>query len=306
MHKTARPFLIVAACLFGAALHAAPVYTALGASDAIGTGSSRAPAVPNGGYVFVISDWLQARYPAWTLHNLGVSGYTAENIRDNSLQPAINDQPDIITVWVGGNDIKDSILSGPEDTATLAARFRPAYTTIIQRLRQETNAFIVTANLPDFSRIPIAGFFDDEYRALAKADSDALNAIIADVATAYQVPVVDLYSDPASYDPTNYSSDMFHPNDKGYAAMAQQYEAVLKAQDWRMISGLGDVSGDGSITPLDTAATLRILGGLSAPLDRQSVAADTFPPGGDGVIGIPDAVQTLRRAMGLVPNSDWK
>jgi lysophospholipase L1-like esterase len=40
------------------------------------------------------------------------------------------------------------------------------------------------------------------------------------------VLVVDLMCDPRSYIPSNYSSDGFHPNDAGYAFMA---EAVTRA-----------------------------------------------------------------------------
>lgn len=303
MQKTLKILLLIVMC--AAACHAAPRYTALGASDAIGTGSSKAPAMPNGGYVFLISDWLDARYAPWTLHNLGASGYTAPDIRDNTLDRAIADKPDIVTVWVGGNDVKNSFFA-KEDTATLVARFQPAYTAILARLRNETDAFIVTANLPDFSRIPFASYFGTDLRAKLKADSDALNEVITSVAAANNVPVVDLYADPASYDPANYSSDRFHPNDSGYAAMASQFETVLKDNAWRLVSGLGDVDGDGEQTAADAGATLQIAAGLLAPDDREAVAADTFPPGGDGAVSVEDAVHTLRRALGLVPAADWK
>jgi lysophospholipase L1-like esterase len=306
MHLTAR-FIFAAGCALSlTAGHAlgAVRYTALGASDAVGVGTSAYPAQPNGGYVFRISDWLKARYSPWTLHNLGVSGYTAPYIRDHTLAPAIADAPDIVTVWVGGDDIKDSVLIN-ESTDALKARFEAAYTTIISRLRTETNAKVVTANLPDLSRIPAAAFFPDSYKALATADTNALNEVIARVAAEYDVPVVDLYSLDASYDRANFSSDGFHPNDAGYAAMAEQFEAALKANAWRRVSGLGDVDGNAEVGAPDAQATLWIASGLLAADDRQGVAADTFPAGGDGVVDISDALQTLRRGYGLVADADW-
>jgi lysophospholipase L1-like esterase len=42
------------------------------------------------------------------------------------------------------------------------------------------------------------------------------------------VRVVDLMCDSRSYDPGNYSSDGFHPNDRGYAFMADLlHEAAM-------------------------------------------------------------------------------
>jgi lysophospholipase L1-like esterase len=299
-------FAAVAVCALAAdPSFAALKYTAIGASDAIGTGSSDAPATPNGGYVFLISDWLDARYSAWTLDNLGMSGYTASNIRDNSLSQAVAHAPNIVTLWVGGNDIKDSVLA-KEPTADLVARFEPAYTTIVERLRNETDAYIVTANLPDFSRIPVAIFFPADQKALAKAASEALNEIITRVAAANNVPVVDLASNPASYARANFSNDGFHPNDAGYAVMAAQFEDVLRANAWRLVSGLGDVNGDGVVDAGDTVATLQIVGGLIAADDRQSVAADTAPAGGDSSTDIADALQTLRRVYNLAPDAEWR
>jgi lysophospholipase L1-like esterase len=306
MHSITR-FIFAAGCaasLTAGHARGAVRYTALGASDAVGVGSSAYPTQPNGGYVFRISDWLQARYSPWTLHNLGVSGYTAPDIRDHTLAPAIADAPDMVTLWVGGDDIKDSVLQN-ESTEALKTRFEAAYTTIISRLRTETNATVVTANLPDLSRIPAAAWFPDSYKALATADTNALNEVIARVAAQYGVPVVDLFSLAASYDPANFSSDGFHPNDAGYAAMAEQFEAALKVNAWRRVSGLGDVNGDANITASDAVATLEIAAGLRPADDRQAVASDTFPAGGDGVVDISDALQTLRCSYGLVAGADW-
>jgi hypothetical protein len=211
----------------------------------------------------------------------------------------------MVTLWVGGDDIKDSVLQN-ESTEALKTRFEAAYTTIISRLRTETNATVVTANLPDLSRIPAAAWFPDSYKALATADTNALNEVIARVAAQYGVPVVDLFSLAASYDPANFSSDGFHPNDAGYAAMAEQFEAALKVNAWRRVSGLGDVNGDANITASDAVATLEIAAGLRPADDRQAVASDTFPAGGDGVVDILDALQTLRRSYGLVAGADWR
>lgn len=292
-------WLILLSSLFPVA--SAPKYTALGASDAVGIG-----ATPNtAGYVYLISDWMKARYTYWTLINRGVSGYTAPDIVNNTLSPAVADQPQIVTLWVGGNDVVKSA-AVLESTATLAARYRTAYTTILHRLRTETGAFIVTANIPDISRTPVANGYPSFLKTLAKNDTLALNAVIAEVAAAENVPVVDLYSNPESYNPANFSSDGFHPNNAGYALMAQQYEAVIQAQAWRIVSGLGDLNTDGTVSIADAVVALRFSAGISAPNNRQWVAGDAWPTGGDGFIDLRDAAAVARRVAGLVPTSQWK
>ncbi|MBV9867308.1 MAG: carboxypeptidase regulatory-like domain-containing protein [Abitibacteriaceae bacterium] len=220
--------------------HAA-TYSALGASDATSYGASTL----SNGYVYRIADWLKLNYGPWTLRNHGVNGYTAPDIQNNALGPAISDNPQLVTLWVGGNDVKDSVFSN-EPTAVLEARFREAYTTIVRRLRNETAAYIVTANLPDLSRIPVAKFLNDAQKQLAQADSIALNRVIADVNSTYNVPTVDLYNDPNSYEPANFY-DGFHPNDAGYALLAQKFEAVIgPALNRHRLSGqVTDNSGAG-------------------------------------------------------------
>jgi hypothetical protein len=88
--------------------------------------------------------------------------------------------------------------------------------------------------------------------------------------------------------------------------MAAQFEDVLRANAWRLVSGLGDVNGDGVVDAGDTVATLQIVGGLIAADDRQSVAADTAPAGGDSSTDIADALQTLRRVYNLAPDAEWR
>ncbi len=310
MSTLTRPFLVLALCFCGLApAVAAPVYVALGASDATGVGASNYnesdPSQRNNGYVYRIHDAMRARYAPWALVNLGISGATAPSIQQNALGPAIAQRPAIVTVWVGGNDVKNSVLAG-ETTATLKARFEAAYTDIIRRLRLETGAFIVTANLPDMSRLPLAFLFTQEARQRGQESSIALNEVITRVAAEYDVPVVDMYNDAESYNWGNYSWDGFHPNDAGYARMAGKYEEILRRDAWRIVSGLGDVDGNGAVSILDAAEVLRPAGGLRPLDERAAMAADASPSGGDGAVGVSDALRILHRARARIPDAGWR
>lgn len=275
-------------------------YDALGASDAVGTGATSpgANAQPNNGYVYRIDSWLTSRYSHWTLENRGVEGFTAPEIRDVELNPAIAAQPAVVTVWAGVNDIRLSLQSF-QTTSALKAAFQDAYTTVIRRLRQETSAYIVTANVPDVSRMPFAILLPASVRQLAHDDSVAVNDVITQVASTYNVPVVEVYADPDSYATANFYVDGFHPNDAGYLLLAGKFEAVLQANAWRIVSGRADVNGDGVVNAADAGALLAIFGGLSASSDRQAVAGDLSPSSGDNALRIDDAVATLRLLSGL-------
>jgi len=115
-----------------------------------------------------------------------------------------------------------------------------------------------------------------------------------------------LYGDPETYNWVNYSWDGFYPNDAGYEKMAARFEEVLRRDAWRIVSGLGDVDGDGSVSAADAADILRASGGL-IPLDeRAAIAADTSPTDGGSAPGIPDAVRLLLRTQGSIPDSEWR
>ena len=87
------------------------------------------------------------------------------------------------------------------------------------------NARIILLNPPNGAGLPyVATRPRDELRIL-QAISVRFSAE-ANVQASRGVLVVDLMCDPRSYLPSNYSSDGFHPNDAGYAFMA---EAVLRA-----------------------------------------------------------------------------
>jgi lysophospholipase L1-like esterase len=77
-------------------------YVALGASDAAGVGAE--PITQ--GYVFRIADALDDRVDEVFLANLGVPGTTSEQL-DAALKLFLSSkvEPDLVTVWVGANDV---------------------------------------------------------------------------------------------------------------------------------------------------------------------------------------------------------
>ncbi|HEX8833197.1 MAG TPA: Ig-like domain-containing protein, partial [Abditibacteriaceae bacterium] len=115
------------------------VYTALGASDAVGLGASEV----DNGYVSLLHEWLGTnRTPYnWTLFNRGVTGYTTAQVAATAyLDRAVADSPNLVTVFVGGNDVKNALgayIAAPAfapSTESVATTFGASFTQILQRL----------------------------------------------------------------------------------------------------------------------------------------------------------------------------
>jgi lysophospholipase L1-like esterase len=225
-------------------------YTAIGASDTTGFGSS-SPCLPfsdcpNGtGYVQRITRELRNSGRTVTLMNLGIPGSvvgpeieelarqlgrgTIGNFIQREL-PFVPRTSTIVTIFGGANDINvvaSGIQAGmgggnPQGWGEqFAAGFGRDLATIVQGIRDRApEARIFLYNPPNGAAIPAtAGRTPDEKRIL-----QALSVRFAAEANALAsrgVIVLDLMCDSRSYIPSNYSSDGFHPSDGGYTYMAE-------------------------------------------------------------------------------------
>lgn len=128
-------------------------------------------------------------------------------VLDNLIEPAIKKNPDIITLFIGVNDVHGNIST---------KEFKTNYENILQKLTKETKAKIYVINLPyigtkDLIKTPYQYYFDMRTKKF--------NTVIKDLASKYDVKYIDLYGG-FSEQNTNkeyYASDLFHPNEKGYA-----------------------------------------------------------------------------------------
>jgi len=225
-------------------------YTAIGASDGIGFGSSVVcvpfdPDCPSGtGYVYLLKRRLQGDGRTVTLQNLAVPGAV--------LSPAIQalsrqtghdiistffDQSTVVlpttthlTVFAGGNDanvIAQAIRAGRAGADVRGYidqqvnQWQNDLQDLVRRVRQRApDTRIVALNLPNLGAAPyVAGLSVQERSILQRIAvmlTDRINAL-----TGQGVLVVDLMCEPRTYDASRFSSDGFHPSDSGYALMAE-------------------------------------------------------------------------------------
>jgi lysophospholipase L1-like esterase len=192
---------------------AAVTYVAVGASDAFGIGT-RIPDQDNWPTALA-----SALGPSVHLVNLGIPGATAEVANRDEVPLALVAQPDIITVFVGVNDLDEGIAL---DT------FRTQMVTLLTTLSAETSARIYVGNLPDLSLLP---HFAADDPAQLRAEVHTWNAVIADAARSDDAVVVDLFDGwgELAKHPDYISADGFHPSSLGAARLADVFAAAIRA-----------------------------------------------------------------------------
>lgn len=235
---------------------AAISYAAIGASDALGIGSS-APcqlftACEGGtGYVQRLTRELRAQNHETTLANLGIpAAVLSPTIHDlarahnrdvpaNFIDHALTFVPasaTLVTILGGANDanaVGDAMRKGA-GSANLKAfadeqiqAFGRDYDRLVRGVRERApNAFIIVINLPNLATMPYAsGYTLQEKQVLQhlavgftrEANSQAGSGIV----------VLDLMCDASAYDASRVASDGFHPNDAGYEYLAQRLLAIV-------------------------------------------------------------------------------
>ncbi len=231
-------------------------YTAIGASDALGVGSSGLclpfVACPNGmGYPNVAAQSLKAQGFTVNLANYGIPtavigrdfqtlglqyGRTIEGNFIDQEMPFVPASTTVVTVFAGGNDV-NTITSalghgaGGADPAGYIDQqvkaFGADYSTLIAGIRNRASgARIIVLNLPNLGALPYLSGASVDQRQAAQRASVAMTTTVINPLQAQSIPIVDLMCDARAYARANMSSDGFHPNDSGYAFIAAE---IVKA-----------------------------------------------------------------------------
>jgi lysophospholipase L1-like esterase len=211
------PIALMVGALFGlpSAASAQPTppltYVAIGASDAVGVGASD-PAT--NGWVPLFASKLG---PSVRLVNLGVSGSTLNQALDEQIAPAVDAQPDVVTVWLAVNDFNARV---PLDS------YAADLDTLLTQLQTTTHARVLVGNIPDLSAVAVYQGVDP---AGLDAAVDSWNQVIAETTARHGDTLVDLYArwQEIQQHPEYVSTDGFHPSDAGYQALADVFAGAM-------------------------------------------------------------------------------
>lgn len=194
------------------------VYVALGDSTGVGVGAT------GGGYVSRMFKRVLESRPGSTLVNLCISGATTFDVIRAQLDRGAAAKPQLVTLGIGINDIGHGVD---------VDQFSRNYELILDKLRKETEATIVITNIPDISSAPqIPAGIRTQYQQ----EIIQFNQRLGEVAQRYGAEVFDIYAitkDELSNHPEYFSSDGFHPSDKGYELWANEMWPSLE----RVLSG---------------------------------------------------------------------
>jgi acyl-CoA thioesterase-1 len=192
-------------------------YVALGDSYTIGTG-----ATPDESWPAVVTKRLQGqKIPIELMGNLGVSGWTTQDVIFGELPQFKKLKPDVATLLIGTNDWVQSM---PE--SVFRKNLQIILDQVLQVIPNKKHILIIT--VPDFSVTPLGKDYSSG-RDISQG-LKAFNRIIKEEAKARTLKVVDIYSLSKTFDKdaSLISKDGLHPSAKGYAKWADQIEPAFK------------------------------------------------------------------------------
>jgi lysophospholipase L1-like esterase len=188
-------------------------YVAIGASDTFGIGTGD-PYNLNWA-----SDLAREIGPRYHLINLGIPGAIMSTAIGRELPIALDMHPNLVTIYLGVNDIADNVL---------LSSYTHDLDMMLSRLQADAPGVrIAIANIPDLTLLPHFSSFDPQVLLMRIS---IYNKAIVDSVQRHHIILVDLaaYNTEIKKHPEYLSNDGFHPNELGYSKLAELFYQVLQ------------------------------------------------------------------------------
>jgi lysophospholipase L1-like esterase len=189
-------------------------YVALGDSFTAGTAGAE-----DERWADRLAGYLRAVHSPLGYYNLAVEGATSADVLEHQVGPAIQLEPNLVTVVCGANDVLRSVR--PD-----IAGYRERLATIFDRLRTALpHLAVLTATSPASWR-----FLELRPRTRARVTRgiDDLNRMTREVARSRGVPCLDVADHRGLDDPANFAPDGLHPSAAGHARAAIEMALALE------------------------------------------------------------------------------
>ena len=149
------------------------------------------------------------------LTNLAADGASVSVVLDEQLPSLAGMRPDLVSVTVGMNDIRDPAFRGEYFAAGLGALLDGV---------AATGATVLTCTLPDIAAImALPADLVEVARLRMRQASD----IIREQAARRGALCLDAWAIPGAADPGLFGPDRIHPNGRGHQLMADAFAALL-------------------------------------------------------------------------------
>lgn len=189
-------------------------YAALG--DSVTAGRDDHGSAPRIGWAWRLAQLLTTRTAVpCALTNLAADGAGVAAVIEWQLPSVPRLEPDLVSVTVGMNDIREPDFAG--------ARFAAGLGRLLTALAA-TGATVLTCTLPDIAGIiPLpAGLAEVARQRMQRASE-----IIREQAARHGARCLDVWAMPGSSDPELFGPDRIHPNTRGHQLMAGAFAALL-------------------------------------------------------------------------------
>ena len=191
-------------------------YVALGDSYTIGTGVAREERWPDQ-LVAALSDRVRLELVA----NLGVNGYTSDDVLQFQLAQLADSRPGFVTLLVGVNDVVRGVTLD-----RYRANVQQILAGVVELVGRER---IVVVSTPDYTRTPRGADFGPPLaqRAAIKAVNEAMAALCAERGIAFVD--ISLIADEAESDRSLVAQDLLHPSGLQYSRWVELIAPVVEA-----------------------------------------------------------------------------
>ena len=175
------------------------------------------------GYPKFAAELIREAYPDTDFEfiNFGISGNRTCELFDRLYKDAIEFQPDIISLFIGINDVWHRY--EPTRILTTDEQIMTNYRAILERVKNETNAKII---------VLVPYVLDCKGVEYLKPDHARLAAMVKELGAKYAdvvVPLDELFDEAMKTQPhpLYYSADGVHPNEEGAKFIAEHYKAAI-------------------------------------------------------------------------------
>ena len=173
------------------------------------------------GYPKYASAMIEDAFPDidFAFVNLGISGNRTEDLVARMQSDFIEIQPDIVSIMIGINDVWHHYAFSCTYTSDEA--FEQNYTTLLEEIKQKTNAKIMIIQ-PFLIDVP-----DKQQLQAEFVEKQAIVKALADKYADVYLPMHDIFQADEAQDKTVYAADGVHPTEDGACLIAQKYlEAI--------------------------------------------------------------------------------